>query len=137
MVRGYRIFSSVDQTETRNHKKLSDESKGNNAIRSVEFPEVGCSRLRLSIQRWISEWYVYSEKEVWRKRPVIKLKGLNQYSSYLYFKIESLKPLKTFLTKKKEKKKTRKKRVHVQLDHNDAYLCVSFSLGDQKRIVFR
>ena len=108
MVRGYRIFSSVDQTEIMNHKKLSDESKGNNAIRSVEFPEVGCSRLRLSIQRWISEWYVYSEKEVWRKRPVIKLKGLNQYSSYLYFKIESLKPLKTFLTKKKEKKKKEK-----------------------------
>ena len=55
---------------------------------------------------------------------VIKLKG---------FKIESLKPLKTFLTKKTPKKP----RVDVQLDHNDAYLCVSFSLGDQKRIVFR
>ena len=67
MVRGYWIFSSVDQTETRNQKKLSDERKGNNAIRNVEFLEVGCSRLSLPIQRWISEWHVYSEKAVWRK----------------------------------------------------------------------
>ena len=51
MVRGYRIFSSVEQTETRNQKRLSDERKGNHAIRNVEFLEVGCSRLSLPIQR--------------------------------------------------------------------------------------
>ena len=80
------------------------------------FVEQVCSQK----DQFLSNIFIVKRKDE-SNRPVMNLKELNQYITFLHFKIESSQPLKTLLQKNECMRK---------LDNKDTYLCVPLSQDD-------
>ena len=121
------------QTKTKKGTKgniLFNAREGNNLIRSGKSLEEGCYGIYLStkrLQEFVSNIFIVKKKDG-GNRPVINLKELNQYITFLHFKMEVLQSLKSLLQKNEHM---------CKLDFKDAYSRVPLSQDDRKRVMFR
>ena len=119
IVMGYRILFLCRAKQKREPKDINFSMQGKATI-SIEVENLlqdGCCGTSLFTKaQFMSIIFIVKRKDG-GNRPVINLKGLNQYIPFIHFKMETLQSLKTFLQKKTNTCANQTSGMHIYLSH--------------------